>query len=136
MKKLLLLLSLSLLLVSCGTEVEDTKEPIVENPVVEVEKVETNFGDLAEYINSELSEDKVKELNTILSERKERQVEVAELIKNATSETKDEVYASIVEKRKTCAGRILPFVSEEQKTNFIEYCEKSNVGIKEKLDNK
>ena len=134
MKKLLLLLSVSLLLVSCGAENSEEKEPTVEVKINE--EVKSNFGDLAEYIDSELSDDKLEELNVILSERKERQAEIGELIKNSTTETKDEVYASIVEKRSTCAGRILPFVSEEQKTNFSEYCEKANVAIKQTLDSK
>jgi len=134
MKKIiLLLLSVSLLLVSCGGN--DSIKDNVKNPVVEIKnEIKADFKDLSEYIDSELSEDKIEELNNILSQRKEIQTEIGGLIKKSTSETKDEVYATIVEKRATCAGRILPFVSEEQKTNFSEYCENANAVIKKTLD--
>jgi len=71
-----------------------------------------------------------------LEERKGRQTEVKKMIEEATKENKDEIYTSIVEKRKICSDRISVYVSEDNISSFKKYCEKVNFQIKKKLDSK
>ena len=132
MKKLLVLLIASLLIVSCG---ENNTENKNDNNKVEV-KIEKKYWDVTDFIKSDITDVESKELLKILEERKLIQAEIKIMIEEATAETKDEVYNSIVEKRKICSTRILSFVSDTKISFFKKFCEKTNFHIKKTLDKK
>ncbi len=134
MKKLLVLFIMSILVVSCGENNSETKVK-TESKKIEI-KVEKKYGDLTDYIKSDITDTESKELLEILEQRKERQTEVKKMIEEATAETKDEIYNSIVEKRKICSERISKYVSEAKISSFKKYCEKANFEIKKTLDKK
>ena len=136
MKKLLVLLVALLLVTSCTTKTEKNNEVKIKIKEVKTKKVEQKFGDLTKYIKVDITDDESKKLSSILEQRKERQAEVKKMIEKATKENKDKVYTSIVEKRKICANRISIYVSEKNISKFKKYCEKVNIQIKKKLDNK
>ena len=134
MKKILTLVILSLLLVSCGEKIENTK---IETQKEKNEKVVAQkFADLTKYIKGNITDEESEKLSEILKQRVERQAEIKKLIEDATKETANETYEKIVEKRKICVGRISPFIDEVQKSSFLRYCEKINFSIKKKLDSK
>ena len=132
MKKLLVLFIASLLIVSCW---ENNSENKNDNKKVEV-KIEKKYSDVTDFIKSDITDIESKELLAILEDRKERQAEIKKLIQESTIENKDETYNSIVEKRKICTARILPFVSETKINSFKRYCENFNFQIKKTLDKK
>ena len=130
-KKILTLLIVLLLVVSCWEKTEKDNET-----KTETKKIEQKFGDLTKYIKVDITDAESKELSKILEERKGRQTEVKKMIEEATKENKDEIYTSIVEKRKICSDRISVYVSEDNISSFKKYCEKVNFQIKKKLDSK
>ena len=130
-KKILTLLIVLLLVVSCWEKTEKDNET-----KTETKKIEQKFGDLTKYIKVDITDTESKELSKILEERKGRQTEVKKMIEEATKENKDEIYTSIVEKRKICSDRISVYVSEDNISSFKKYCEKVNFQIKKKLDSK
>jgi len=134
MKKILTLVVLLILLVSCGGKTEDTK---IETQKEKNEKVlDQKFADLTKYVKEDITDEESEKLSEILKQRVERQAEIKKLIEDATKETATETYEKIVEKRKVCVGRISPFIDEVQMSSFLKYCEKINFSIKKKLDSK
>ena len=130
MKKILTLLTVLILVASCWAKTENNTD----NKKTE-QKVE-KYSDITKYIKSDITDEESKELLEILEQRVERQSEVKGLIEASTKETSEEIYLEIVEKRKICAGRISPYVSEDQMSSFLKYCEKMNFQIKKTLDSK
>lgn len=134
MKKILLLVVMGILLVSCWIKDKQTVENKNEEKKVQEKKLEEKFWGLTIYIKADITDKETKSLQDILEQRKTRLTEIKEMIENATKETKDETYNKIVEMRKNCMNRILPYVSESKKDSFKKYCEKTNFHIKKKLD--
>ena len=129
MKKILIITILSLLLLSCGDNNLQTK---TDNK--QTEKVVEKFGDITKYIKTDITDEESDKLTDILKQRVERQAEIKTLITEATKENSEETYNTIIEKRKICSNRILPFVWDDNKSSFLKYCEKINFQIKKKLD--
>lgn len=144
-KKILLLVLISSLLVSCGEEVK--VENIVENEEINIEIidesmeeviieeiVESKYKDLAEFISTELSEEDDNKILEILEQRSARQIEIWAMLNQAVIDGNiDEKLEEVREMRKVCAGRILPFVSEDKKEAFTAHCEAWNEGLKIKF---
>ena len=134
MKKILTIVLLSVLLVSCGTK-NDNKKDIKTNKKTE-QKVE-KFWDVTKYIKSNITDQESEELAKILKERKEIQKEISNSIKNLKPEDdKTKIYTEIVEKRKNMEEKIIKYVTENQKLLFKAYFDKYNRIIKKTLDNK
>ena len=130
MKKLLVLLIASLLLVSCG---ENNTENKNDNKKVEV-KVEKKYSYVTDFVKSDINDSESKELLTILEEWNEGLAEIKKMIEEATLENKDEIYTSIVEKRKIFMDTILPYVWETKVWSFKKYYENINFQIKKILE--
>jgi len=97
-------------------------------------KIEEKFWDITKYLKDGITDTESKELLKILEDRKVRQAEIKKIIESATKENKDEIYNSIIEKRKICINRILPYIWEVNINSFKKYCENINFQIKNKLD--
>ena len=130
MRKILVLFVMAILLVSCGEKAEQKQEVKKQ----EVKKQEQKFGELTIYVKADITDEETEKLKEILEQRKQRQEEIKKMIEEATAENKDETYNKIVEMRKTCMGRIIPYVAENKVDSFKKYCEKTNFYIKKKLD--
>lgn len=134
--KILLLLILTISLASCGTDKESEKiklpnwvttEDISDNTsgVIneDVDDKSKEYGDLTEYIDTNLSDEKIEELKTALSDRKVRQ----ELIKTTlTKALKNWTIEKWLEEAKVmraaCAARISKYVAEDKIEDFKKYC--------------
>ena len=106
------------------------------NPELEKQKLEEQvknkeFGDLSEFIKTDLSEKQKLELKKILELRKQRQIQMKEILDDAYKNGGLEEAWSQVEKiREKCESRILPFVRIGSEKKFYAYCSK----LAEKLE--
>ena len=96
----------------------------------------SKYKDLSGFISITLSEEENKEVLLILEQRSSRQLEVKEILKKAVTDWNlEEKFVEVKEIRKTCANRILPYISEDKKEAFIAYCEKWNDVLKNQFTN-
>jgi DNA-directed RNA polymerase beta' subunit len=142
MKKLLVLLSVLVLITSCGMKTEETNKGNISNKKIEekveekTEKIEEKFGDLTKYIKVDITDIESKRVSDILKERKTKQVEIKKMIENSTKENKGKLYKQIVEKRKIYKDKISVYISKSKISSFEKYHERVNIMIKKKLDKK
>jgi hypothetical protein len=145
MKKLLVLLSVLVLITSCGMKTEETNkgnisnkkiEEKVEEKIEKTERIEEKFGDLTKYIKVDITDIESKRVSDILKERKTKQVEIKKMIENSTKENKGKLYKQIVEKRKIYKDKISVYISKSKISSFEKYHERVNIMIKKKLDKK
>jgi hypothetical protein len=134
-KKILILSFCFISLTSCFKEIVNTP-----NEKTEIKKIEENpkeiFGSLSKYIKENITDSETSFLELILKERIELHSDIKEILDSSIVEKKDEIYISIVSKRKNLNQRISKYIPEERVQSFKKYNDKINLMIKNKLDNK
>ena len=137
-KKITFLLFVSFVLVSCweNTQLSNESNIVNEKTMVETTEAEDNYWDLSDFIDPNLSEEQAEELLVILGERKQRQSQIQLMLKKAKIEWNfDVVFENVVAIRKTCANRIVPYVSADKKESFLTMCESWNDKLKQSFMN-
>ncbi len=154
MKKIIILLILAFLTISCTQKNPENIQEDVEKKVPVAEKKVTNnqltqesektmeeqiadvkmpweeYWDLAVFIKANLDNDEKQAIIEILEQRKQRQIEINNIIDKAVEEGNfKEKFEKIKEKRSVCASRILPYVIESKKDKFLKICENGNIKL-------
>jgi hypothetical protein len=91
---------------------------------------------LTKYIKADITDNESEQLQEIIEERKEKLVEIKDMMEDSVKDNKDEIYTKIIEIRKSLFDKISIYVPEEKMQSFRRYNEKLNFMIKNKLDNK
>ena len=152
MKKIFIILSI-FLLASCWTNQQNTNnlnEEKTETKTIKnsweksknLEKINNkeqkinqiakkDYWDLKNFIDKNLDPQEQKEILKILAQRDERKKQIQEIFNDILENWWfEEKFKKIEEIRETCMNRILPYIDENEKENFIKKCEDLNLRLK------
>ena len=123
---ILMILGIAILGAGALYFVSNDTENIVENNNKEVvENILPEFGDITSFVKKDLTEDQKEDLKIILEQRKDRGVQIKDILDSAYEKGEmEEAWIQVVEIRDKCKNRILPFINESKTDQFNAYCAK------------
>ena len=99
-----------------GVEELNTENKVEENQIKE-------FGDIDDFVKKDLTEEQKEDLKIILEQRKERQIQIRDILEMAYKKGEmEEAWIEVNKIRETCERRILPFIADSKIYNFENYC--------------
>ncbi len=122
----IILVILGIAVIGAGTlyfssnDAEELKEKTSD---VKMEKVLPEFGDLTNFVKKDLGVEEKENLKIILEQRKDRQLQIKEILDEAYKNgDMENAWIEVAAMREKCKGRITPYISEEAKNDFDNYC--------------
>ena len=108
----------------------ETAEKTMEEQVADIKMPWEEYWDLAAFIKIDLEDDEKQAIIEILWQRKQRQIEINNIIDKAVEEGEfQEKFEKIKQMRSVCASRILPYVYKNKKEKFLKVCENWNIKL-------
>lgn len=96
-------------------------ETVVEDRIEVIEVKE--FGEIDSFVRADLTDERKEDLKIILEQRKDRQVQIKDILDKAYADgDMEEAWIEVQNIRDKCKERILPFISESQIENFEKFC--------------